>query len=151
MADKTYRMTVTLSDGSSIVAGTFVAPQGPQGPKGDTGAQGPQGIQGPQGPQGPMGELCNWEVANTSTFVFQANSVYIVKISDVVGLCSTTEDKTGNISIINADSLGISIYGISILSNGKMSANAKLFTITDSISSETIPIANTEFKYVKVI
>lgn len=34
MADKTYRMTVTLSDGSTMDAGTFVAPQGP---KGDTG------------------------------------------------------------------------------------------------------------------
>ena len=34
MADKTYRMTVTLSDGSRINAGTFVAPQGPQGPSG---------------------------------------------------------------------------------------------------------------------
>ena len=34
MADKTYRMTVTLSDGSIVDAGTFVAPQGP---KGDTG------------------------------------------------------------------------------------------------------------------
>lgn len=54
-------MTVSLSDGSTVVAGTFVAPQGPkgdtgaQGPKGDTGAQGPQGIQGPQGPEGPAG------------------------------------------------------------------------------------------------
>ena len=34
MADKTYKMTVTLSDGSTVDAGTFVAPQGP---KGDTG------------------------------------------------------------------------------------------------------------------
>ena len=34
MADKTYKMTVTLSDGSTIDAGMFVAPQGP---KGDTG------------------------------------------------------------------------------------------------------------------
>ena len=31
MADKTYRMTVTLSDGSTVDAGTFVAPQGPSG------------------------------------------------------------------------------------------------------------------------
>lgn len=34
MADKTYKMLVTLSNGSTIDAGTFVAPQGP---KGDTG------------------------------------------------------------------------------------------------------------------
>ena len=40
MADKTYRMTVTLSDGSSIDAGTFVAPQGPEGPAGQGGGLG---------------------------------------------------------------------------------------------------------------
>lgn len=31
MADKTYRMTVRLSDGSTVDAGTFVSPQGPNG------------------------------------------------------------------------------------------------------------------------
>ena len=56
MADKTYKMTVTLSDGSTVDAGTFVAPQGPQGVKGDTGAQGPQGVKGDTGAQGPKGE-----------------------------------------------------------------------------------------------
>ena len=56
MADKTYRMTVTLSNGNVVDAGNFVAPQGPQGPKGDTGPQGPKGNTGPQGPQGPQGE-----------------------------------------------------------------------------------------------
>ena len=52
MADKTYQMTVTLSNGNTVDAGTFVAPQGP---KGDTGAQGPQGATGSQGPQGATG------------------------------------------------------------------------------------------------
>ena len=46
MADKTYKMTVTLSDGNTVDAGTFVAPQGPQGPKGETGATGATGAQG---------------------------------------------------------------------------------------------------------
>ena len=55
MADKTYKMVVTLSDGSSVDAGTFVAPQGPQGIKGDTGEQGPQGVKGDTGAQGPQG------------------------------------------------------------------------------------------------
>ena len=55
MADKTYKMVVTLSNGSTVDAGTFVAPQGPQGVKGDTGTQGPKGDTGPQGPQGPEG------------------------------------------------------------------------------------------------
>ena len=55
MADKTYKMVVTLSNGSTVDAGTFVAPQGPQGVKGDTGAQGPQGLKGDTGAQGPQG------------------------------------------------------------------------------------------------
>ena len=55
MADKTYKMVVTLSNGSTVDAGTFVAPQGPQGVKGDTGAQGPQGVKGDTGAQGPQG------------------------------------------------------------------------------------------------
>ena len=49
MADKTYKMTVTLSNGNTVDAGTFVAPQGPQGPKGDTGPQGPKGDPGSGG------------------------------------------------------------------------------------------------------
>ena len=40
MADRTYRMTVSFSDGSTVDAGTFVAPQGPQGPQGPSGALG---------------------------------------------------------------------------------------------------------------
>ena len=44
MADKTYKMQVTLTDNRVIDAGTFVAPQGPQGPK------------GPQGPAGSSAE-----------------------------------------------------------------------------------------------
>lgn len=56
MADKTYKLEFTLSDGSKINAGTFTAPQGPQGVKGDTGAQGPQGETGARGPQGATGE-----------------------------------------------------------------------------------------------
>lgn len=58
MADKTYKLEFTLSDGTKINAGTFTAPQGPQGvkgdigPQGDTGPRGPQGATGEQGPQG---------------------------------------------------------------------------------------------------
>ena len=61
MANKKYKMTVSLSDGSTVDAGTFIAPQGPkgdtgaQGPKGDTGAQGPKGDTGAQGPKGDTG------------------------------------------------------------------------------------------------
>lgn len=61
MADKTYKLTATLSTGEEIDCGTFTAPQGPQGdtgpqgPRGDTGPQGPRGATGPQGPQGDTG------------------------------------------------------------------------------------------------
>ena len=61
MADKTYKLTATLSTGEEIDCGTFIAPQGPQGdtgpqgPRGATGLQGPQGDTGPQGPRGATG------------------------------------------------------------------------------------------------
>lgn len=37
MADATYNMQITLSDGSTIDAGNFTAPQGPAGAKGADG------------------------------------------------------------------------------------------------------------------
>lgn len=46
MADATYKMQITLSDGSTIDAGNFTAPQGPAGA---TGAQGPAGAKGADG------------------------------------------------------------------------------------------------------
>lgn len=55
MADKTYKVLVTLSNNSTVDAGTFTAPQGPQGlqgPKGDAGPQGPKGDKGATGAQG---------------------------------------------------------------------------------------------------
>ena len=108
-------MTVSLSDGSTVDAGTFVAPQGPQGvkgdkgakgdtgaqgpkgdtgaqgPKGDTGAQGPkgdtgaQGPQGPEGPAGPAGTIGNWVTIGESNFTAEANSVYLIKVDGYSG------------------------------------------------------------------
>lgn len=99
MADKTYRMTVTLSDGSTVDAGTFVAPQGPQGiqgvkgdtgakgDKGDTGAQGPQGVKGETGEQGPKGDtgasgaINDWTPADINTVLVDGTyliGIYIV-------------------------------------------------------------------------
>lgn len=37
MADNSYKLEFTLSDGKTINAGTITAPQGPQGEKGNTG------------------------------------------------------------------------------------------------------------------
>ena len=42
MADKNYKLTFEMSDGSSKDV-QFTAPQGPQGEKGDTGATGADG------------------------------------------------------------------------------------------------------------
>lgn len=67
MADKTYKMVVTLSNGSTVDAGTFVAPQGPQGARGAKGPQGPEGPQGPQGPAGTSGGLGEWTNATPNT------------------------------------------------------------------------------------
>ena len=115
MANKKYKMTVSLSDGSTVDAGTFIAPQGPkgdtgaqgpkgdtgaqgpkgdtgaQGPKGDTGAQGPkgdtgaQGPQGIQGPQGPAGTIGDWVSIGESNFTAEANSVYLIKVDGYSG------------------------------------------------------------------
>ena len=52
MADKHYKMKVTLTDGTEFSAGVFTAPQGPAG---EQGPQGEQGIQGPQGEGVPSG------------------------------------------------------------------------------------------------
>lgn len=53
MADKTYKMQVTLTNDTVVEAGTFIVPQGP---KGDTGAQGPKGDTGATGPKGDKGD-----------------------------------------------------------------------------------------------
>lgn len=45
MADKTYKLTFNMSDGTSQSVNFTV----PQGPKGDTGATGPQGPKGEPG------------------------------------------------------------------------------------------------------
>lgn len=49
MADNSYKLELTLSNGTTINAGTITCPQGP---KGEQGEQGEQGIQGETGPQG---------------------------------------------------------------------------------------------------
>lgn len=55
MADNSYKLELTLSNGTKINAGTITCPQGPQGEQGETGPQGPQGEQGEQGIQGETG------------------------------------------------------------------------------------------------
>lgn len=57
MADNNYKLTATMTDGSTLEMGTFTAPQGEKGEKGDTGPQGPRGLQGERGPQGLQGPI----------------------------------------------------------------------------------------------
>ena len=89
MADKTYRMTVTLSNGNVVDAGNFVASQGPQGPKGDRGPQGPQGPQGPKGDPGSGGGSpiisnypCGLESGNITIMISAENLFYNKRASN---------------------------------------------------------------------
>ena len=148
MANKTYKMTVSLSDGSTVDAGTFVAPQGPQGvkgdkgakgdtgaqgpqglkgDKGDTGAQGPQGIQGPQGPEGPAGPagtIGDWVSISESNFTAEANSVYLIKVDGYSGdtaILATRAARTTKVSFFDVGTDSVTITHYMIGSNGKFS------------------------------
>lgn len=91
MADKTYKMQVTLTNDTVVEAGTFIAPQGPQGQKGDTGAQGPQGPKGPEGEQGksvfystaPSGTSIGTPSLMTDTITPLAGDIMIFSNGDI--------------------------------------------------------------------
>ena len=89
MANKTYKMTVTLSDGSTVDAGTFIVPEGERGLKGDEGPQGARGmkgdkgITGEQGPQGDKGE--KGDTGATGETGPQGVSITNVVITEVTG------------------------------------------------------------------
>lgn len=87
MADKTYRMTVGLSNGQSLDAGTFVAPQGPQGPAGESGG------------------IDNWK-NYTNTTRFENNSLYIIDIIDNV-------TELDNIALLYTNGTGAGSFGFS--------------------------------------
>lgn len=87
MADKTYRMTVGLSDGKTLDAGTFVAPQGPQGPAGGSGG------------------IDNFKKYTNATR-FENNSLYIIDIID-----NATE--LDNIVLLYVNGNGTGSFGFS--------------------------------------
>lgn len=131
MADKTYKMTVSFSDGSTVDAGTFVAPQGPQGIQGKIGPQGPEGPQGPQGPvgpQGPAGVLGDWQTLTATTelpdgiYIFTAAYSYGAGIGKIVSgqggitLCLYTDTAETYILQIDFSSKKFSRYIRTILS-----------------------------------
>jgi len=160
MADKTYKMVVTLSNGSTVDAGTFVAPQGPQGVKGDTGAQGPQGVkgdtgaQGPQGIQGPSGALPEWVVATAATML--TDGVYIIEWENLAGFAYINEGtNSGFVMEASFDSFGttstISMF-MGLITDGKFT-NVKQALITQAdgnvtLAAQPVPVEN--YKYIKI-
>lgn len=150
MADKTYKMVVTLSNGSTVDAGTFVAPQGPQGVKGDTGAQGPQGPQGPEGPQGPSGVLSDWQNATPETVL--EDGLYIINYQGIAGIANIVEGTCGGITLqsyIMETALQVTSATIE---NGKLTSVGQLsiVTINDKLVLGLQPITVGNYQYIKM-
>ena len=81
MANKTYQIEFTMTDGTKMVAGTFTVPQGERGP---TGPQGPAGTKGADGSNGKDG-------ATGATPSITAKAT----VGSGVGTPSVTVTKTG--------------------------------------------------------
>ena len=171
-------MTVSLSDGSTIDAGTFVAPQGPQGVKGDTGAQGPQGLkgdtgaqgpkgdtgaqgpkgdtgaQGPQGPQGPAGVIGDWVSVGESNFTAEKNSVYIIRFDGYDGdtaLLSTRVALTTTVSFFKVSSDTVTITHYIMNSSGKFSKKRMVKIQNGSVTFQELnPSSAKDILYIKL-
>lgn len=106
MADKTYKLTATLSNGEKIDCGTFTAPQGPRGA---TGPQGPQGEKGATGAAGNNLKTCiniqKVSPANMQNYVNKSNQqnddliwgvtpIANLKVGDVVFNYGTEDGST---------------------------------------------------------
>ena len=91
MADKTYKMQVTLTDNRVIDAGTFVAPQGPQGP------QGPKGDPGSGGGSSPILLSQNYNDGSGNVVLRTSGTMYYTKRSSAGALSGTT----GGVSVNN--------------------------------------------------
>ena len=87
MADKTYKMQVTLTDNRVIDAGTFVAPQGPQGPKGDPGT----------GSNSPILLSKNYNDSSGNVILRTSGTMYYTKRSNTGALSGTS----GGVSVNN--------------------------------------------------
>lgn len=81
MADKTYKMQVTLTDNRVIDAGTFVAPQGPQGPQGPAGESG--------GGSSPILLSQNYNDGSGYVVLRTSGTMYYTKRSSTGALSST--------------------------------------------------------------
>lgn len=160
MADKTYRMTVRLSNGDTINAGTFVAPQGPQGERGVRGPQGPQGIPGEPGEpgqQGASGAINDWTINQDPNTTVLSDGTYLIKIkidgypenplpiglTDIVGGTTTGAILGGNTS---GDGT-LTIFMI-FFQNGKLVVGFRFIIGENSYVREEISILS--FDYIKL-
>ena len=148
MADKTYKMTVGLSNGTILDAGTFVAPQGPQGLRGATGPQ------GPEGPQGPAGGIGKWTEAIANDIL--EDGLYVIGINNMVGI---TEINNGQSApILFALSIGTaaksSIYTFGQVYGNTLSRYWKTSVVVEEsgnivFSREVLEVST--YKYIKLL
>ena len=154
MADKSYKMVVTLSNGSTVDAGTFVAPQGPQGIQGEIGPQ------GPVGPQGPSGVLGEWQTATMDTEL--TDGTYLVKMAkiyddnvDTVAIVYINGGKSENfITSIFTEGSSVVIY-LNNFINKKLSPTQNALQIIDYGNNQTQVFVesitkNDNYQYIKM-
>ena len=131
MADRTYRMIVTLSDGSTVDAGTFVAPQG------------------------PYGILGTWQTLDPNTFVFENNSIYLIEWLGSVGICSTASfPATVTFPAVTSYAGGSgTIHTMTINSSGKIEENAPTLELSppNNISYRNESTRWDPIRYIKIL
>ena len=100
MADKTYRMTVGLSNGKTLDAGTFVAPQG------------------------PAGELGNWSVEKETTDnVFKkGDGTYLYHLKQIDNFYGSNTDAIGIIEIKNGQGVSTCMTTVYYLPTGDITS-----------------------------
>lgn len=157
MADKTYKMTVALSNGTAIDAGTFVALQGPQGARGPQGSAGPAGPQGPVGPQGASGAINDWTEGRSDTTIL-TDGTYLIRHKN------TGQDDAYLLTLINGETpQGAVFIGMGAPQNGQVTifqvgvaggSLKDIFRTTvapNSISVDTFfPSGDYDFEYIKL-
>lgn len=128
MADKTYKMQVTLTDNRVLDAGTFVAPQGPQGP------------QGPAGSNSPILLSKNYGDGSGNITISSNGTMYYTKRSNTGALVSGT---TGGASVNSVELLTNEEYFIIINGIGK---NISLENMEGVLANITTTTYNTFVK-----
>ena len=129
MADKTYRMTVTLSNGDTVDAGTFVAPQGPQG---------------------PSGVLGDWQNATSETAL--EDGMYIFNLGGHVGLGNIVNGDCDGITLqtqVKIDELQVisaTIKNSKLTSEGLLIIKKK----NNELQLSLVPLAVENYQYIKM-